>query len=139
MHDREAKPNPVGTGARLRAQPLKRLEETSELASRNHGSAVRDREDGAPGGGVGGDVEPTARNVVPDGVRDQVRDEALDQLRVASRSGKLERGCAPEPVVTVGSQHLGGGGGEVNGLAPQTPVSAARDGEQRREYLLNAV
>ena len=72
-------------------------------------------------------------NVVTDGVGDQVRDEALDQLRVAGRSGGLERRRAPEPVMIVGSQHLGGGRGEVDGLPPQTPALAPGEGEQRRE------
>ena len=83
LYDGEAEPDPVGRGAWVRAESLERLEEAGELAGRDHGSGVRDREGGASCGGVRGDVEPAAGNVVTDGVRDQVRDEALDQLRVA--------------------------------------------------------
>ena len=81
-----------------------------------------------PADGVGGDVEPAARNVVTDGVGDQVRDEPLDQLRVTGRSGGLERRGARESVMIVGSQDLGGSRGEVDGLAPQTPARAPRRG-----------
>ena len=104
-----------------------------ELAGRDHRSGVRDREGGASCGGVRDDVEPAARDVVTDGVRDQVRDEALDQLRVAGRSGGLERRRAPESVMIVGSQDVGGGRGEVDGLSPQTPALAPGEGEQRLE------
>ena len=71
-----------------------------------------------------------------DGVVDQVRDEALDQLRVAGCSGGLERRRARESVMIVGSQGLGGGRGEVDGLALQTSVLAPGEGEQRLEQPL---
>ena len=77
-------------------------------------------------------------DVVTDGVRDQVRDEALDQLRVAGGSGRLQRRGAPQPVMIVASQYIGGRRGEVDGLPPQTSAFATGKRKQRLEQPLLA-
>jgi len=123
----------VSGGALVRAQALEGLEQAVELAGRDHGAGVRDREDGAARGGVRGDLESASRNVVPDGIFDQVRHEALEQFRVAERDGGLEGRHASQQMTVMDSQDLGGRRGEVEGLSSQLPVLAAGEGEQRLE------
>ena len=92
LHDREAEADPVG-GRRLR-------DEVSRWNGWNRrwispagitGPVFAIVKMARPAAVYVSDVEPAAREVVADGVRDQVRDEALDQLRVAGCSGRLER------------------------------------------------
>jgi hypothetical protein len=94
LHEREPEPDPdpdpVGSGTLVGAVSLERFEQAGELAGRDHGSGVRDREDGVAGGGVGGEVESACGGVVTDGVLDQVRDEPLDQQGLAGGAGGLE-------------------------------------------------
>jgi hypothetical protein len=133
LHDGEPEPDPIGTGAFLRAVSLEGLEQPGELAGRDHVPSVRDHDGRVATGGVRGDVEPACRHVVTNGVLYQVRDEALDQQRVAGCPGGLERRGAPEFAMIVRSQDLGDGRGEVDGLPPQISVFAADEGEQRLE------
>ena len=133
LHDREPEPGAIGRGTHVRAASLEGLEEARKLARRDHGPGVSDHDRRPAGDGVRGDVEPSLRHVVTDGVLDQVRDEALEQQRVAGRSGGLERRGAPEFGMMVRSQDFGGSGGEVDGLPSQISALAADEGEQRPE------
>jgi hypothetical protein len=133
LHDRESEPGPVSGGSCVWAESLERLEQSLELAGRDHRSGVRDREGGASSGGVRDDVEPAVGDVVADGIRDQVRHEALDELRVAGRSGRLEHRGAPQSLMIVASQDGGGRRGEVDGVSPQASVVAPGERQQRLE------
>jgi hypothetical protein len=108
-------------------------EQAVDLARWDDGAGVRDREDGAAGRGVGGEVDSALRNVVADGVFDQVCHEALDQFWVAERDGRLEGCDSPEWLWVVGSHDIGCGRGEVDGFASQLPVLAEGEGEERLE------
>jgi len=133
LDDGQTDTGAVSGGAGVRAKALEGLEQAVQLACRDHRAGVRDREHGAARGGVRGDLEPAAGDVVADGVFDQVRHEALDQFRAPEGGGGLERRHASQWMTVMDSQDLGGGRGEVEGLSSQLPVLAAGEGEQRLE------
>jgi hypothetical protein len=139
LDDGKSESDAISGGAWVRAKALKGLEQAVDLARWNHGAGVRDRQDCAARGGMRSEIDSAMGNVVTDGVFDQVCHEALDQFWVAERRGRLEGCDAPERVRLVGSHDIGGGRGEVDGLASQLPVLAAGEGEERLEQLFLAL
>ena len=83
----------AGTGA---AQSLEGLEETLDLLGRDGRAGVRDRHEGVPVAGPGGDLDMSAGGVVADRVVDQVGDQALEQSWIAGRRRRVERGADVE-------------------------------------------
>jgi hypothetical protein len=83
LHDGESEPDAASAETRLRVESLEWQEEARELAGRNEGPRVRDREQRAFCGRVGCELDAAAGDVVADGVGKEVRDEALDELRLS--------------------------------------------------------
>ncbi len=83
----------TGTGV---AQSLEGSEETLDLLGRDDRAGVRDRHDGVPVAGRGGDLDISAGGVVAYRVVDQVGDQTLEQSRIADRRRWVERGANVE-------------------------------------------
>ena len=80
----------VVTAAAVEA--LERLEEPIDVASRDVWAAVGYGEDRLAVGGIGGDVNFPAGDVVADGVVDEVGDEAFEEPGVAVERGGTDSG-----------------------------------------------
>jgi hypothetical protein len=140
LHDGESEPDAASAETRLRVESLEWQEEARELAGRNEGPRVRDREQRAFCGRVGCELDAAAGDVVADGVGKEVRDEALDELRVAVCQGPFERRFHGEPLEIVVSHELRGDRAEVDYLAPAEPALTPGEDEARFEqaFLLHA-
>ncbi len=129
LDDREAEPDPLGDVRRTSGEPPERLEETRNLTGRDERAAVRDRETGVPGGGVGSDLDPATDDIVADRVRDEVGDETLEQIRVTGRPGRFQHGHELEPAGIVSLQRVGRDDREIDRLAPLEPTLAPGEHE----------
>ena len=132
LHDGEAEPDT----ARACAEPLERTEETLELRARDERAAVRDEENRAPRLDAGRHLDPAAGDVVPDRIRDEIGDESLDEVRIAGRPGRVERGDALDPDQVVSLERGSRDRGEVDRLGPLRPALAAGQGEAGLEHAL---
>src|SRR5215469_14367125 len=74
----EAKAMTAVAARGARAEPLERLEQAVDLRGRDDLPGAGHRQNGAGVAGPGGDLDISARDVVPDGVVDQVDGELLD-------------------------------------------------------------
>src|SRR5215469_1477201 len=74
----EAKAVTAVAAGGARAEPLERLEQAVDFGGRDDLPGAGHRQDGADVAGPSGDMDISARDVVPDGVVDQVGGELLD-------------------------------------------------------------
>jgi hypothetical protein len=118
----------AGSGA---AQSLEGLEETLDLFGRDGPATVRDRHEGVPVAGSGGDVDTSAAGVVAYRVVDQVGDKALEQSLIADHRRRVDRGANVE--VEVRRRSPGGWRARPrSGLAGVSVARAARGRRWRR-------
>ncbi len=133
-----ARPSPTPSPKALGfgVESLERLEETRELAGRDHRPGVGDRERRRAPRGVGYDVEPAAGNVVTDAFVTRLATRRSTRLRITGRPCRVERHVAFEPAQVVSSEHFGRDHGEVDRLAPLRPALAPGKGETSLEQPL---
>src|SRR5689334_9063046 len=117
------------------AEPLEGLEQAVDRGGRDDRPGVGYRQDGAGVAGPGGDLDISARDVVPDGVVDQVGGQLLDQKRVTVEDDGLDVGVDVQAEAADrgagGGQGFAGDGRQVEGLGLAGPGFAAGQGEQR--------